>query len=66
MEHRHHDSQPNDEVKPAETFDRIESYLEKFKKAGSFKEFDRWLIRSGGLPESNLGVSRIGIYTDFT
>ncbi len=25
-----------------------------------------WLIRSGNVPESHLGVSRIGIYTDFT
>ncbi len=25
-----------------------------------------WLIRSGNVPEAHLGVSRIGIYTDFT
>lgn len=28
-------------------------------------ELDRWLLRSGAAPESNLGMNQIGIYTDF-
>jgi|GEM_PF-7126596 len=30
------------------------------------RELETWLMRSGLSPESGLGVSRTGIYTDFT
>lgn len=30
------------------------------------QDYREWFLRSGIFPESHLGVSRIGIYTDFT
>ena len=29
------------------------------------KELERWMLRTGILPESNLGVSRSGLFADF-
>ena len=29
------------------------------------EEYRRWLVRTGALPESHMGVTRCGLFTDF-
>ena len=45
--------------------EKKQNYLGHMSDA-SVREFERWLLWAGYLPESHSSVSRSGLYTDFT